>query len=307
MDRIVRATAANAQIRIFAAYTKDLVEEGRKRHSTSPVATAALGRLMTAAVMMSETLKGEDDLLTLKITGDGPLGGITVTANSKAEVKGYVGNPNVELPLNARGKLDVAKAVGAGRLDVIRDMGLKEPYVGQTPLISGEIAEDITYYFANSEQVPSSVGLGVLVDRDFTVKTAGGFLVQLLPFAEDAVIDKLEENLKEIKSVAAFYEEGHTPEDLIHAICRDMDVQITDTVPERKITLFMDGMTSGEDQLAARLEDRLDDPIRMVRIHPFSYMMFGDEELKNADLYILPDSHRKQYGEWLLQGDEGRR
>ena len=231
MDRIVRATAANAQIRIFAAYTKDLVEEGRKRHSTSPVATAALGRLMTAAVMMSETLKGEDDLLTLKITGDGPLGGITVTANSKAEVKGYVGNPNVDLPLNARGKLDVAKAVGAGRLDVIRDMGLKEPYVGQTPLISGEIAEDITYYFANSEQVPSSVGLGVLVDRDFTVKTAGGFLVQLLPFAEDAVIDKLEENLKEIKSVAAFYEEGHTPEDLIHAICRDMDVQITDTVP----------------------------------------------------------------------------
>ena len=222
MDRIVRATAANAQIRIFAAYTKDLAEEGRKRHSTSPVATAALGRLMTAAVMMSETLKGE---------GDGPLGGITVTANSKAEVKGYVGNPNVELPLNARGKLDVAKAVGAGRLDVIRDMGLKEPYVGQTPLISGEIAEDITYYFANSEQVPSSVGLGVLVDRDFSVKTAGGFLVQLLPFAEDAVIDKLEENLKEIKSVTAFYEEGHTPEDLIHAICRDMDVQITDTVP----------------------------------------------------------------------------
>ena len=144
MDRIVRATAANAQIRIFAAYTKDLAEEGRKRHSTSPVATAALGRLMTAAVMMSETLKGEDDLLTLKITGDGPLGGITVTANSKAEVKGYVGNPNVDLPLNARGKLDVAKAVGAGRLDVIRDMGLKEPYVGQTPLISGEIAEDIT-------------------------------------------------------------------------------------------------------------------------------------------------------------------
>ena len=167
MDRIVRATAANAQIRIFAAYTKDLVEEGRKRHSTSPVATAALGRLMTAAVMMSETLKGEDDLLTLKITGDGPLGGITVTANSKAEVKGYVGNPNVELPLNARGKLDVAKAVGAGHLDVIRDMGLKEPYVGQTPLISGEIAEDITYYFANSEQVPSSVGLGVLVGQDY--------------------------------------------------------------------------------------------------------------------------------------------
>ena len=231
MDRIVRATAANAQIRIFAAYTKDLAEEGRKRHSTSPVATAALGRLMTAAVMMSETLKGEDDLLTLKITGDGPIGGITVTVNSNAEVKGYVGNPNVDLPLNAKGKLDVAGAVGAGHLDVIRDMGLKEPYVGQTPLISGEIAEDLTYYFANSEQVPSSVGLGVLVDRDFSVRTAGGFLVQLLPFAEDAVIDKLEENLSRIKSVTAFFEEGNTPEDLIEAICKDMEPQITETVP----------------------------------------------------------------------------
>jgi len=233
MDRIVRATAANAQIRIFAAYTKDLTEEARKRHSTYPVATAALGRLMTAAVMMSETLKGEDDLLTLRIVGDGPIGGITVTANSKAEVKGYVGNPQVDLPLNAKGKLDVAGAVGKGRLDVIRDMGLKEPYVGQTPLISGEIAEDITYYFANSEQVPSSVGLGVLVDRDFSVKTAGGFLVQLLPFAEDAVIDKLEENLKEITSVTSFFDQGHTPEDLIYAICRGMDVQITDTVPTK--------------------------------------------------------------------------
>ena len=233
MDRIVRATAANAQIRIFAADTKELAEEGRARHNTSPVATAALGRLLTAAAMMSEMLKGDDDLLTLKITGDGPLGSITVTADSKANVKGYVANPNVDLPLNAKGKLDVAKAIGAGRLDVIRDMGLKEPYVGQTPLISGEIAEDLTYYFANSEQVPSSVGLGVLVDRDRSVKCAGGFLVQLLPFASEETIDLLEENLKEINSVTAFFDSGKTPEDLIHVICNGMDVNITETVPTK--------------------------------------------------------------------------
>ena len=232
-DRIVRASAANTQIRIFAADTKQTVETARQKHNTSPVATAALGRLLTAAAMMGMMSKGEDDLLTLKLVGDGPLGGVVVTADGKANVKGYVGNPLTDLPLNAMGKLDVAGAVGNGRLDVIRDMGLKEPYVGQTPLISGEIAEDITYYFANSEQVPSSVGLGVLVDRDYTVKRAGGFIVQLLPYATDEVIDRLEENLKKIKSVTSFFEQGGTAEDLITTLCEGMDPEITDTVPVR--------------------------------------------------------------------------
>jgi len=177
--------------------------------------------------------KGEDDLLTLKITGDGPLGAITVTADSNANVKGYVANPQVDLPLNAVGKLDVSKAVGNGRLDVIRDMGLKEPYVGQTPLISGEIAEDITYYFVNSEQVPSSVGLGVLVDRDLSVKRAGGFIVQLLPFASEEVIEKLEENLKQISAVTTFFEQGGTPESLIETLAAGMEPNITETVPVR--------------------------------------------------------------------------
>lgn len=232
-DRIVRATAANAQIRIFAADTKDTVETARVKHQTTPVATAALGRLLTAGAMMGTMLKGADDLLTLKITGDGPLGGIVVTADANADVKGYVGNPNADLPLNAKGKLDVSGAVGKGRLDIIRDMGLKEPYVGQTPLISGEIAEDLTFYFANSEQVPSSVGLGVLVDRDYTVKRAGGFIVQLLPNASDEVIDRLEENLSKIKSVTAFFESGLGAEDLIRVICERMDPEITDTIPVR--------------------------------------------------------------------------
>ena len=232
-DRIVRATAANAQIRIFAADTKDTVETARMKHQTTPVATAALGRLLTAGAMMGTMLKGADDLLTLKITGDGPLGGIVVTADANADVKGYVGNPNADLPLNAKGKLDVSGAVGKGRLDIIRDMGLKEPYVGQTPLISGEIAEDLTFYFANSEQVPSSVGLGVLVDRDYTVKRAGGFIVQLLPNASDEVIDRLEENLSKIKSVTAFFENGLSAEDLICVICEGMDPEITDTIPVR--------------------------------------------------------------------------
>lgn len=232
-DRIVRATAANAQIRIFAADTKDTVETARVKHQTTPVATAALGRLLTAGAMMGTMLKGADDLLTLKITGDGPLGGIVVTADANADVKGYVGNPNADLPLNAKGKLDVSGAVGKGRLDIIRDMGLKEPYVGQTPLISGEIAEDLTFYFANSEQVPSSVGLGVLVDRDYTVKRAGGFIVQLLPNASDEVIDRLEENLSKIKSVTAFFESGLGAEDLIRVICEGMDPEITDTISVR--------------------------------------------------------------------------
>ncbi len=185
MDYIVRATAAEGQVRAFAATTRDLVERARAVHNTSPVATAALGRLLTAGTMMGVMMKGDKDLLTLQIKAGGPLAGITVTADSKGRVKGYVGNPNVVIPANGRGKLDVASAVGPGFLNVIMDLGLKEPYSGQTMLQTSEIAEDLTYYFATSQQVPSSVGLGVLMERDNTVKQAGGFIVQLMPFAEE--------------------------------------------------------------------------------------------------------------------------
>lgn len=231
MDRIVRATAGNAQIRVFTAYTKDMVEEARRRHNTSPVCTAALGRLLTAGSMMGAMLKGDADILTLRINSNGPIGGITVTADSKGLVKGYVGNPNVILPPNSLGKLDVAGAVGVGFLDVIKDLGLKEPYAGQTVLQTSEIAEDLTYYFASSEQVPSSVGLGVLVEKDNTVRQAGGFIIQLMPFATEEVISKLENNLREVTSVTKMLDDGMSPEEMLEFLCKGLDPVITDTIP----------------------------------------------------------------------------
>ena len=230
-DYLVRATAADAQIRAFAATTKNIVETARKAHDTSPVVTAALGRLLTAGSMMGCMLKGDSDLMTLQISGDGPVNGITVTADAKGNVKGYANVPQVILPANAKGKLDVAGAVGHGILRVIKDLGLKEPYSGQTDLQTSEIAEDLTYYFAVSEQVPSSVGLGVLMEKDNTVKQAGGFIIQLMPFAEESVINKLEENLNKITSVTKLLEEGKTPEELLAIVLDGFDVEIMDTVP----------------------------------------------------------------------------
>lgn len=229
-DYIVRAAAANAQIRAFACTTRETVETARINHNTSPVVTAALGRLLSAGAMMGSMLKGEKDILTLQIKGDGPLRGITVTADSQGKVKGYANVPDVILPANSIGKLDVGGAVGNGTLSVIKDMGLKEPYVGQTMLQTGEIAEDLTYYFATSEQVPSSVGLGVLMNRDNTVRQAGGFIIQLMPFAEDDVIECLEENLKKISSVTAMLDEGNTPEQMLELVLEGLSLEVTDTI-----------------------------------------------------------------------------
>ncbi|MGN1204057.1 MAG: Hsp33 family molecular chaperone HslO [Lachnospiraceae bacterium] len=230
-DYIVRATAADAQIRAFACTTKILVEKARQAHNTSPVVTAALGRLMTAGCMMGTMLKGEDDLITLIVRGDGPMQGMTVTADAAGGVKGYAIQPDVILPANAQGKLDVGGAVGRGYLKVIRDMGLKEPYVGQTELQTGEIAEDLTYYFALSEQVPSSVGLGVLMEKDNTVKQAGGFIIQLMPFAQEEVIAGLEANLQKVSSVTTMLQEGNTPEEMLRILLDGMQVEILDTMP----------------------------------------------------------------------------
>lgn len=230
-DYIVRATAANSQIRAFAATTKELVEYARAAHNTSPVATAALGRLLTAGSMMGVMMKGDKDLLTLQIHANGPIEGITVTADSKGNVKGYVGNPNVVIHANDKGKLDVAGAVGIGFMNIIKDMGLKEPYLGQTELQTSEIAEDLTYYFATSEQVPSSVGLGVLMEKDNTVKQAGGFILQLMPFTEEEVINKLEDNLKRVTSVTGMLEEGKTPEQILETLLEGFDLEINDRIP----------------------------------------------------------------------------
>ncbi|MBU9739721.1 Hsp33 family molecular chaperone HslO [Diplocloster agilis] len=230
-DYIVRAMGGQGQIRAFAATTRDMVEKARQAHNTSPVATAALGRLMTAGAMMGCMMKGRQDILTLQIRGDGPLGGITVTADAMARVKGYVNEPSVLLHANQQGKLDVAGAVGHGYLRVIKDMGLKEPYVGEVDLQTGEIAEDLTYYFATSEQVPSSVGLGVLMSRDNTVKQAGGFILQLMPFAEERIVDELESNLRQVQSVTSLLEMGYSPEKILEKLLGDLGMETTDRIP----------------------------------------------------------------------------
>ena len=232
-DYIVRATAANNQIRAFAATTRDIVETARQRHNTSPVATAALGRLLTGGAMMGSMMKNDTDVLTIQIKCEGPIKGLTVTADMHGNVKGYVENPDVMLPPNSKGKLDVAGALDLGVLSVIKDMGLKEPYVGQTILQTSEIAEDLTYYFATSEQVPSSVGLGVLMEKDNTVKQAGGFIVQVMPFIEESVLTKLEENVQKITSVTAMLDKGYTPEQILKEVLEGLEVEFTDELPAR--------------------------------------------------------------------------
>lgn len=230
-DYIVRAMAANQQIRAFALTSREMVEFARASHHTTPVATAALGRLLSAGAMMGVMMKGEKDVLTLQMKGTGPLRGVTVTSDSHGNVKGYVDNPNAMVPPKAKGKLDVGGAIGVGILNVIKDMGLKEPYNGTCELKTGEIGDDLTYYFATSEQVPSAVGLGVLVDTDSTVKQAGGFIIQLMPFIDEAVVDKLEAKLANVKSVTAMLDNGYTPEMILEELLGEFGLEITDTMP----------------------------------------------------------------------------
>ena len=226
-DYMIRAVAADAQIRAFAITSRDLTETARKAHNTSPIATAALGRAMSGALMMAEMLKGPRDLLTIQIDGDGPMQGLVVTADNQGRVKGYVKKTDVILPPNEQGHLNVGGAIGRGTLTVIRDMNLKDPYIGQIPLVTGEIAEDLTAYYAQSEQIPSSVGLGVLMNKDNTVKRAGGFVVQLMPFADEGVIGKPENNIRRIKSVTHILDEDSRPEHLLDTVLEGFDIQIT--------------------------------------------------------------------------------
>lgn len=230
-DYIVRATAAEGQIRAFAITSKDLVETARKHHNTSPVMTAALGRLLSGAVMMGVMMKGEKDLLTIQIQGSGPAKGLVVTADAKGHVKGYPQVPDVILPPNSQGKLDVGGALGIGVMSVIKDLGMKEPYVGQIELKTGEIADDLTYYFATSEQIPSSVGLGVLMNRDNTVKQAGGFIIQLMPFTDEKIIEKLEKRIAQISSITALLQKGDTPEMLLKEVLGEIPFEVADTIP----------------------------------------------------------------------------
>ena len=230
-DYVIRATAGDGSIRAFAATTRELVQHAREIHHTSPVASAALGRMLTAAAMMGTMLKGDKDLITLQIRSLGPLKGIVVSGNAQGQVKGYVFQPNVEIPSKYPGKLDVSGAIGEGYLSVIRDIGMREPYAGRIQLVSGEIAEDLTYYFAQSEQTPSAVGLGVLVETDTSIRRAGGFMIQLMPDATEEKICKLEERLNTIPYVTDLLDMGKTPEEILEMILGDMDLKIMDRVP----------------------------------------------------------------------------
>lgn len=283
-DYIVRATAADHQLRAFAVTSRDIVEKAREIHNTSPVATAAIGRLLTAASMMGSMMKGEKDVLTLQIECGGPIGGITVTADSNADVKGYVNNPNVILPPNAQGKLDVSGALGPGFLNVIKDIGLREPYNGQTHLVSGEIAEDLTYYFATSEQVPSSVGLGVLMDKDNHVRQAGGFIIQVMPDTDDEVIDKLEARLGEVHSVTDMLDKGMTPEDILGYVLDGMDVEILETIPTQyKCNCSVERVSKAIASIGKKdLQEMIDDgePIEVNCQFCGSHYKFDTEQLK---------------------------
>ena len=264
-DYIVRGMAAGNEIRFLAAYTRETVETARTTHNLSPVCSAALGRLLTGGALMGAMCKNEDDVLTLKINGTGPAKSLTVTADAHSNVKGIIYNNAVDLPLKENGHLDVGGAIGSGTLVVIRDEGPGEPYVGQTALVSGEIGEDLTYYFAESEQIPTSVGLGVLVDRDLSIKHAGGFIIQLLPFASEETISKLENSLANVQSVTDYFNKGMTPEEMIRDIIGEKvfgtDIMIEETVDTQyhcncsreRVTKAL--ISIGKDELKSMIDD----------------------------------------------------
>ncbi len=282
-DYIVRAIAADGQIRAFAANTRELVETARQKHETSPIVTVALGRLLTGGAMMGTMMKNDSDIVTIQIKSDGPIKSMTVTADAKGNVKGFAANPQVMLPLKD-GKLDVAGALGIGVLSVIKDIGLKEPYVGDTILVTSEIADDLTYYFATSEQVPSSVGLGVLMNKDNTVAQAGGFIIQLLPGASEETVEKLEKRINEIKSVTNMLNQGMSPEDILDEILGDMGLDILDAVDTgfycncSKDRVKKAVISIGREEIQAMIDDNK--PIEVNCHFCSSHYTFSVDELK---------------------------
>ena len=268
MDKLVRGTAKDGMVRVIGAITTDIVDFGTKAHECTPVASAALGRMLTAGVLVGSTLKSEKEKVTLKMDGGGEAKGVTVVADSKGNVKGYIGNPYIDLPLNEKGKLDVSKAIGKnGMLYVIKDLGLKDPYVGQVPITSGEIAEDFTYYFTVSEQTPSAVALGVLVDKDLSIKAAGGFIIQMMPDADELLADILMYRLQEIPPVTQMIAEGKTIEDILQYIFDGMDLKLLqESKPEYKCDCSRDKIEKalisiGEKDLREIYNDNKDEEV----------------------------------------------
>ncbi|MCY1573032.1 Hsp33 family molecular chaperone HslO [Staphylococcus pettenkoferi] len=230
-DYIVKALAYDGQIRAYSALTTETVQEAQTRHYTWPTASAALGRTMTATLMMGAMLKG-DQRLTVTVDGQGPIGKITADADAKGNVRGYVSQPQTHFPLNDAGKLDVRRAVGVdGALSVVKDVGMKDYFTGSSPIVSGELGDDFTYYFAKSEQVPSSVGLGVLVNPDNSIKAAGGFIIQVMPGADDKVISQLEDAISNMTPVSKLIEQGLTPEEILEEVLGKDNLQILETMP----------------------------------------------------------------------------
>lgn len=281
---MVRATAADGQILAFAAITGNTVEEARRRHHTAPVVSAALGRTMTAAAMMGWQLKNEKDTITLQIDGDGPIEKTVVVADNAGHIKGYVHHPDVDLPLNQKGKLDVARAVGLGVLSIIKDIGLREPYTGQTHLISSEIAEDLAYYFTASEQVPSAVALGVLVNKDQTIWTSGGFILQMMPGASDETAEKLQEIVSNFMPVTEYFAMGHTPEELLDVLLSDFgyhildkhDIEFSCDCDRDRVTRAL--ISVGKEELQEMIEQG--EPIEMSCHYCNEKYVFSVEELR---------------------------
>ena len=234
MDSLIRGNSTDGSIRVFSAITTDMVNEAHRIHNTSATASAALGRLLTAAAILGAQLKNDSDSITLQINGDGDIGMLVAVTDNNSHVRGYVENPSADLPLNEKGKLDVGGAIGGGFLSVIRDLSMKEPYIGRTPLVSGEIAEDLTYYFAKSEQIPTAIALGVLVDTDLTIKAAGGYMLQLMPEATDKDADKLTEIIEHLPSVTDMITNGMSAEDIAFAVTNGFDMLIETNCPEPK-------------------------------------------------------------------------
>ena len=260
-DKIVKALAYNDEIRIYTIDATEMVREAQRRHDSWNTATAALGRAMIGSTLLASGEKGESKL-TVRIDGNGPIGYIVVDSNAKGDTKGYIHNPQVSLELNEKGKLDVRGAVGTeGNLIVTKDIGMKEPFVGQVPLISGELGEDFTYYLVNSEQIPSAVGLSVLVDTDETVKTAGGFMIQVLPGASEKTLTSLENTIAELPRVSDLMDSGKTPEDLLEILAGEENSRMIDEQPVQfkcdcSKERFANSLVSlGEDDLKAMIEE----------------------------------------------------
>ena len=266
MGKYKKAITKDGFVRAMAIDSTDIVERAREIHTLSPVCSAALGRTLTAASMMGIELKGEEASLTLQFSGDGPAGGIVCVSDSEGNVRGYIGNPRVDLPLNSVRKLDVAKAVGRGTMSVIKDLGLKEPYIGRAPIVSGEIAEDVTNYFATSEQIPTVCALGVLVDRDYTIKAAGGYLIQLLPGFDETIIDRVEGGVFTAQSISEMISLGFTPEEVLREVLPGFELEFLEegerayrcTCSEERITRALISLGREELKKLAEGEEKIE-------------------------------------------------